>query len=180
MSSAEMTAADRVEALRHAFDRSFAEAPRSDAAPFEDLLEITVGTMPYALRMTEVFGLFADRKITLLPSTVHELLGITGLRGSVLPVYDLAALLGHSVAAGTPRWLAVAAALPVALAFEGFERHQRIRRDAIVPHVHRDSQVRHVRDMFQSRGAARPIISIASVLEVITSRARAGVAERSR
>jgi len=44
--------------------------------------------------MAEVSGLFADKKVTRLPSPVSELSGIAGLRGAVLPVYDLAMLLG--------------------------------------------------------------------------------------
>lgn len=175
MSGAGMAATGRVEELRRAFDCSFAEAPRSDVASLEDLLEITVGGTPYAVRITEISGLFADRKITPLPTTVPELLGITGFRGSVLPVYDLAAMLGYPIAAAAKaRWLAIAAALPVGLAFERFERHQRIGRHAIVAQVRGDGQVRHVRDVFQSRETVRPIVSVASVLEAITSRVGPG------
>ena len=86
--------ADRVTELRDAFDRSFAQAPSTEAAAVENLLAIRVGAHPYALRMAEVSGLFADKKVTRLPSPVSELSGIAGLRGAVLPVYDLAMLLG--------------------------------------------------------------------------------------
>jgi len=181
VSGADMLATDRGAELRRAFDRSFAEAPRSDVTSLEDLLEITVGVTPYALRITEVAGLFVDRKITPLPTTVPELLGITGFRGSILPVYDLAGMLAYPVATATkPRWLAIAAALPVGLAFEGFDRHQRIPRDAIVPQVRRDSQVRHVCEVFRSGERMRPIISVASILEAITSRVRPGASVRKR
>jgi chemotaxis signal transduction protein len=181
VSSAGIFATDRVTELRRAFDRSFADAPPSDVASLEDLLEITVSASSYALRISEVSGLFADRKITPLPAAVPELLGITGFRGSILPVYDLAAMLGYPIAtATTPRWLAIAAALPVGLAFEAFERHQRISRDAIVPQIRSESQMRHVREVFKSRETVRPIVSVASVLEAITSRARPGAAERER
>ena len=179
MSSAGIASTSRVEELRRAFDCSFAEPPRSDAASLEDLLEITVGGTPYALRITEISGLFADRTITPLPTPVPELLGITGFRGSILPVYDLAAMLGYPMAAAAkPRWLAIAAALPVGLAFDGFERHQRIDRDAIVVQVRCDGDVRHVRDVFQSRETVRPIVSVASVLEAISSRVGSGVRGR--
>lgn len=177
MSRAGMLATDKVTELRRAFDSSFAAAPQSDVTPLEDLLEITVGAALYVLRITEVSGLFADRTITPLPTTVPELLGIVGFRGSVLPVYDLAAMLGYPMAT-KPRWLAIAAGLPVGLAFDGFERHQRIRRDAIVPQIRSDSPVRHVREVFQVQDRVRPIVSVTSVLEAIMSRVYPGGPKR--
>src|SRR5207237_842497 len=168
VSGADMLATDRGAELRRAFDRSFAEAPRSDVTSLEDLLEITVGVTPYALRITEVAGLFVDRKITPLPTTVPELLGITGFRGSILPVYDLAGMLAYPVATATkPRWLAIAAALPVGLAFEGFDSHQRIPRDASAPQVRRGSQVRHVCAGLCCGGGRRPRLSGTSDWEAI-------------
>jgi chemotaxis signal transduction protein len=181
VNGAGLFAIERATELRRAFDRSFADAPRSDLASLEEMLEIKVSAASYALRISEVSGLFADRKITPLPTAVPELLGITGFRSSILPVYDLAAMLGYPISTATkPRWLAIAAALPVGLAFETFERHQRINRDAIMPQVRSDSQVRHVREVFKSRETVRPIVSVASILEAITSRVRPGAAERQR
>ena len=48
--------------LRRAFDRSFAEAPGGapEADALESLLAIRVGGDPYALRLSEIAGLFAD------------------------------------------------------------------------------------------------------------------------
>lgn len=174
-----MTATNSVAELRRAFDHSFAEAPLADAAPLEDLLEIRVGATPYALRITEISGLFADRTITPLPTTVPELLGITSFQGSVLPVYDLGAILGYPMEE-KPRWLAIAAGMPLGLAFARFERHVRIRRDAIVAQNRRDNPVRHVREMFQIQERPRSIVSVASVLEAITSRVRSGAPKRER
>ena len=179
MSTDRMMTADRVAELRCAFDRSFAEAPRSDVAALEDLLDIRVGATPYALRIAEISGLFADRTITPLPTTVPELLGITGVRGAVLPVYDLGALLGYPKEP-KPCWLAIAAGMPVGLAFERFERHVRVRRDAIVPQERRDSPVRHVHEVFQVQNGMRTIVSVASVLDAITNRVRSGASKREQ
>src|SRR5215218_10100104 len=85
---------NRAAELREAFDRSFAQLATSEADVVESLLGIRIGTDPYGLRLGELSGLFADKKITRLPSPVSELLGIAGFRGAVLPVYDLGMLLG--------------------------------------------------------------------------------------
>jgi chemotaxis signal transduction protein len=93
--------------LRDAFDRAFAAAPRPVSESFEDLLAIRVAGEPCAVRSAEIAGLFADRKVVVVPSAVRELLGIAGFRGSLVPVYDLAALLGYPPS-GTCRWILLA------------------------------------------------------------------------
>lgn len=158
--------------LRRAFDLSFAEPPPAAIEAFEDLLHIRLGTVGYALRVTEIAGLFTGVKITPLPATVPELLGIAGFRGSILPVYDLGALLGYARET-EPRWLAIAAAASVGLAFGAFERQVRIHPQAIVPDAHGGTVRRHVREVVQVEGVVRPLLSVPSVLEDITIRARA-------
>lgn len=163
---------DRVAELRQAFDRSFADAPSLDVTAFEDLLDVRFGTAQYALRVREISGLIADVRITPVSTPISELLGIAGIRGSILPVYDLGAMLGHPAEA-TPRWMAVAAGdAPVGLAFARFERHLRVRADAIVAGGRSDVAPRHLREVVQLEAGARPIVSVASVLETIANRVR--------
>lgn len=170
MSMSDARATDRVAELREAFDRSFAQAPSTEAAAVENLLTIRVGSDPYVLQMTEVAGLFADKKVTRLPSPVSELLGIAGFRGAVLPVYDLATLLGYSRAV-EPRWLVVVAATPLALAFEDFDGYVTTREQAIAPEPQAGTRGRHVQQVVRIGNLARPVISLASVLEWIRQRA---------
>lgn len=151
---------NRAAELRRAFDRAFAEAPPAGDARVEELLAIRIGADPFALRLAQVDGLFADREIVAVPSPVPELLGITALRGHLAPVYDLGALLGYS-ATPAPRWFVRARATPVGLAFGGFEAHVRVPASALAG-----------ADTVQLGGAVRPIIHIPSVIETIAERAR--------
>lgn len=170
-------ALDRVAELRQAFDRSFAEAPTYQVTTLQDLLDIRLGATAYALRVAEIAGLFADVKITPVPTRVAELLGIVAFRGSILPVYDLRALIGHRV--GTqPRWLAIAAENSIGLAFDRFEGHMRVGEDAMVPQDHPESAVRHVLEVVRVDGLVRPVLSIRSVLESVTSRVRSGARDK--
>jgi chemotaxis signal transduction protein len=184
MTGARTSTSDRVAALRLAFDRSFASVPAPANTSHLDLLAIRVGTTPYALRIAEIAGLFADKPIAPLPTMVPELLGIIGHRGAILPVYDLGALLGDPSIAATngasPRWLALAAGKPIALAFARLDGHARIANDALVlqdgdAHAGHDRgdrtvrPVRHVREHARLDDRVRPIVSIASVLEAIAS-----------
>jgi chemotaxis signal transduction protein len=156
-------------ALRAAFDRSFAQAVNAQAAATEDLLEIRIGADPYALRLSEIAGLFADKKVTRLPSPVAELIGVAGFRGTVVPVYDLGMLLGGA-RAGAPRWLVVTGAMQAAVAFERFDRYLTVPSEAIVPDARQGARERHVRDVVRTTGLVRPLISLTSTLEWIENR----------
>lgn len=112
-----------VQALRAQFDRAFAHAPAPPPDQRHALLAIRAGVAPYAIRLAEIGGLHADRRVLALPGRLPELRGVTAIRGQIVPVYDLAALLGQE-AAPEPRWLVlVAARQPLALAFDQFEAH---------------------------------------------------------
>jgi purine-binding chemotaxis protein CheW len=161
---------DRAAELRDAFDRSFAQPSNAGAEAVENLLAISIGVDRYALRLADVSGLFADKKVTWLPSSVSELRGIAGFRGSVLPVYDLGMLLGYPRAAA-PRWLVVTPLTPVALAFEGFDGYLNVRREAIVSEARAEAREGHVREVVQAADRVRPVISLTSVLEWIRHRA---------
>jgi chemotaxis signal transduction protein len=170
MTSDPAAAAGRAAELRRVFDQSFALPVSAGTEVAENLMEIRLAGTIYAVRVAEIGGLFADVRITFVPSAVPELLGIGGFRGAILPVYDLRALLGQPGEA-SPRWVIVAAAVPVALAFGGFERQISVGREAIVPEAGGGTS-RHVRDVVRLDGGVRPVLSIASVLEAITIRVR--------
>jgi chemotaxis signal transduction protein len=163
---------DRAAELREAFDRSFAQAPSPAAAAVESLLAIRVGADRYALRLADVSGLFADKRVTWLPSPVSELVGIAGFRGAVLPVYDLGMLLGCPRATA-PRWMVVTIAAPIGLAFEGFDGHLNVRREAIVPEARAEAVERHMREVVREvvQGeVSRSVIHLPSILETIRNR----------
>jgi purine-binding chemotaxis protein CheW len=163
--------ADRAARLRDAFDRSFAEPRAADARLGEDLLAIRIAAEPHALRLSEIAGVFADRRITPLPGGFPALLGIAGFRGAIVPVYDLPALLGHRPGAAL-RWLAMAAAAPVAFAFAVLDGHLRVAPDAIIGHDDGEHQRRHVRFFARTAGLVRPIIHLPSVLDAIRGQLR--------
>jgi chemotaxis signal transduction protein len=150
-------AADKVGAMRDAFDRSFAEPPRGRIEEVENLLAIRVAGHAYALRVAEVASLAADRKIVAVPSAAHGLLGVAGIRGVIVPVYGLAALLGLADTASPPRWLALCGAhKPVGLAFHHLDRYLSLPSD------------QRVADVVRTPGGLVPLIDIPSILAAIS------------
>lgn len=158
----------RASDLRRAFDRSFAEAPHVADPPTEDLLAIRLGAAGYALRLSEIAALFTDVRVSAIPSNVHELVGVASLRGVILPVYDLASLLGQPTSTAG-RFLILAAKMPVAFAFHELDGHLRVGRDAIAADT--EAAAEHAREMLRLP-QARPIVRLASVLEALDRRAR--------
>jgi chemotaxis signal transduction protein len=165
------------QALRDAFDRTFALAPVATDDARESVLMVQAGGDPYAIRLSQIAALFADKRVTWLPGSVRELLGVVAVRGAILPVYDLGALLGYAPAA-SPRWYVTAhpafapdgasarQALQVALAFDRFEGHRRVALDDIAvaraePHAH------HVREVVRIDKLARPLVDLSSVVAAI-------------
>jgi purine-binding chemotaxis protein CheW len=156
--------ADRAARLRLEFDRSFAAARPTDPLPGVDLLGIRLGAEPYALRLSGVAGLFGERKITGLPSAVPGLLGIAGFHGSIMPVYDLSAVMGHAPDLSA-RWLVVAGGASVAFAFAALDGHLRLDRDAIVVREAGAQARRHVRYFANTAELTRAIVELPSIVE---------------
>ena len=91
---------------------------------------------------------------------VPELVGMVGIRGTVFPVYDLGMLLGCPRAAA-PRWLVVAAAGPIALAFGAFDGYLSVRAEGIERQVQTiidlPSVIEKIRDRCGDGGETRQV-----------------------
>ncbi|WP_127505821.1 chemotaxis protein CheW [Actinoplanes solisilvae] len=152
----------RLRALREDFDQSFAEPARSHDEEHLELLTIRAGGRPYAIRLSQTSGVHPDRPVTALPGPMPALLGLAGFAGAVVPVYDLAALLGHPVP-DVPRWLVLAAGSPLlGLAFHELDGHVR----AVTADIIResgdegDTRTGSLRGLVDLPGGSRPIIDI--------------------
>lgn len=163
---------DTAAALRRAFDRSFAEAVQADAAAADDFLAIRLRDDAHLLRLDEVARLLPLRALTRFPGSAAGWLGLAGVAGTVLPVYDLGQLLGYPAGA-PPRWMAVCRAAPVALAFDAFEgqfRHPRASVAAPGPGG----------ELLRTAGQLRPVVALGALIAAIQSAAPHRVAQEER
>jgi len=108
--------------------------------------------------------------VTPLPTGVPELLGLAGFRSTLVPVYDLRALLGYP-RGETPRWMvSTSGDAVVALAFDAFDAHVRVERASLVAD---DAPAqRHAPRLARLPGGARPLLSVPSLVQAIEARAR--------
>lgn len=160
-------AARRASDLRADFDRTFAEAPQIGEKGEHSFLAITLGEGLFALELSEVAGIYSNKKIVRIPSVAAGLLGIAGFRGTILPVYDLAALIGVAPLEA-PRWMAVAAKVGIAVAFSAFEGHLRVTPNEIALNESKEGGREYIARLLRTPEGIRGVISLASALANIT------------
>jgi purine-binding chemotaxis protein CheW len=157
----------RADVLRDIFDQSFAAAPAVADDAFEGMLAIRICGDPYAVALTEVHGLFVDRKIVPLPGRSTQSMGITCLRTGIVAVYSLRALLGYPPADMPMRWLISAGERQgFALAFERLDAYARVPRSQFLTRATIERET-HLRGTATIAGEQRSIISLTSIARSI-------------
>ena len=160
--------------LRDAFDKSFAHPPATSVDQYEEILLVRVGADPYAIRLAEITGITATRVIVAVPSTDARVLGLAGIRGNIIPVFDLAALLGYPSNSETTRWMVLCAIdEPIALAFAEFEGYERLPHSSLLSDA-AATQREHVGEIAQTSVGARPVVNIRRLVATIDGRRLAG------
>jgi purine-binding chemotaxis protein CheW len=175
MSDHDLALAATAREMARAFDRTFAVARAAGPSPQRDFLAIRAGGDPHVIALGDIAELFPCGRLTPLPDTGSECLGLAGLRGTVTPVYDLRVLLGYPPGASAARWLARIAGAPAALAFDAVEGHLRGPSEALAALGDTDRARRHVRKVLRIDGVVRSVIDMPSIVEAIGKLARGGV-----
>ncbi|MEJ7729417.1 MAG: chemotaxis protein CheW [Polyangiaceae bacterium] len=171
----------RAEALRRAFDDGFAEAPTPRRRGDESYLAIRVGDRPYALRVRDIAGLYADRAIVPVPSDAPALLGVAAFRGVMAPVFDLRVALAQPAGAA-PAWLVlVHTPEPVGLAFDLFEEHFTPEQHALVAPAAPpgSSNGASASRIVRGAGEARPIVDLAGLIAKLAPRSPASALRKA-
>ena len=158
--------------LRNAFDRTRAIPSSAQAVEqAEGLLSIRVSGDPYAIRVSEISELVNDRKIVAFPTPIPELLGIAGIRGGLVSVYSLAALLGYGREAGQARWFVLCGAEePVGLAFSDFEGYFTVPSTQVYATHQMDAACARVKHVLRTADLVCAVVNIPDILELIKRR----------
>ncbi|HEX4457626.1 MAG TPA: chemotaxis protein CheW [Polyangia bacterium] len=164
----------RALALRREFDDSFARPARSRVADVERLLQLRCGADGYAFRLRDIGGLTAARKIVPIASAIPEVLGLAGVRGNLVPVYSLAALLGYGLENEAPRWfVSVRDVEPIAFGFAQFDGYAELQTSAVhagkAPRAHVQALAHVQRETGQQTIA---VLDVASLVGTIRERAQ--------
>ncbi|MFZ2196657.1 MAG: chemotaxis protein CheW [Thermodesulfovibrionales bacterium] len=93
------------------------DSTEADAVELVELLTFSLSNEEYAFRVSDVEEVLRMQKITMVPAMPYYVLGITSLRGKIIPVIDLKTRLGlqeKSLSTNSPCDGAAADAEPVA------------------------------------------------------------------
>jgi chemotaxis signal transduction protein len=154
--------------LRRAFDAAFAARPAERDEEIERFVALKIRRHAYAVPVHDMTGFAAARKVVPLPSPIPEMLGLAGLRGALVPVYSLAALLGYPLDEAPLRWFILCGgADKVALGFVDLDGYLELPRSQIrivdVP----DVEQARAGEVLRAGDEVRAIIGISTVLEGI-------------
>ena len=155
---------DRADELRAAFDRGFAEPPAGPRAQPIDVLRIRLGDEAFVVALAEVAALHVERPMCAVPTSVRELVGVAAVGPAIVPVYDLAAMIGVH-ADHPPRWLAIAGGGSVGFAFHAFDGLARV--DALPPVAATGGFLRGV---LADAGRSIPVIDLAAITRSVLQR----------
>lgn len=172
MSLADSMLESRMAEIRRGFDESFAVALPEQLSKGEPMLAITIEGEPFALRAQEISGVAVSKeKIVPVPSRIPELLGLTGIRGVVVPVFSLARLLGFDSERSQAHWLVFCGErqAPIALAFEAIDRLVEVSPSDVFAREEALGH-RYVNATLREGATLRGVIGISALVEHIKTR----------
>ncbi|HEX4339661.1 MAG TPA: chemotaxis protein CheW [Polyangiaceae bacterium] len=153
--------------LRGAFDAAFAAPPPDAEVAVEKFLVTRSGGVAYAIRLGEIGGVAVDRRATPVPGPLPELLGLTAVRGKLVPVYSLSALLGTAAAAALPRWLILGEREELAFAVDAMDGYVFGHRVDVLPSSNRSG---HCPETLRLENSSMGILSVSSLMKRIANR----------
>ena len=167
----------RLQQLRTAFDQTFALAPSVEIEPLTSLIAVRVATKPFVLRLEHITGLSKVKRIVPFPSSIPEVIGITGIRGVPVPVFHLASFLHLEGSPPAPHWLVLAnPESPIGLAFDEFEGQVEVARSAF--HSEQPGGRTNSGLLARIGASVRPVIDIPQIVEEL--RRKAGLSGPAR
>lgn len=163
----------RLAELRAEFDASFARPAARVEARWEVLLRLRVGGSPLAVPLERLAGLHALPRVVALPGSPPGLLGVTGLRGQLVAVHDLAVRLGLP-SDERPRWLLLSGGeRRVGLAVGGFEGQLRVPPEQLLPRADAAPRPYLNTTVLRPGEAPLPVLDVASLVKDLLDGAQA-------
>jgi chemotaxis signal transduction protein len=156
--------------LSRIFDESFVRETISSYARYERFLLIRAGEEPFAVRTLDVAELVAGTRVVRVPSHMPETLGILAIRGVLVPVFELARLLGRSASGRRQSWVMVInRESPIALAFDKFDGQVEVSQSAVYDDDRPEPQT-YVRQIVKIGASVRAIVDVGGMVRAISER----------
>ena len=177
-SNSELDFSQNLMKMKNDFDTMFTIPVKNESLEFVNLLTIKFGENYFALKTSEISGLFRNKKVVPLPSENQEFLGISGIQGQSVPVYSLASLVGfNETTQEQVRWLVVSGQKnKVGWAFDNLKGYMQLpSTELFVPHQ-TDKLREHVSGAVRIDSKIGYVLSISSMLKSIKQKTGLAVA----
>lgn len=161
--------------LKEDFSLDFTHPPETFKEPGERFVLIRLSNRRFALKMTEITQLHPAGQILKAPGSFPNALGVVGLRGHLVPVFNLAYFVG--IDTQTHRWLAHVLPRPgtysdeFAITFEQQEGHREIQLNDIYPMSQTDKKWKCIQSLFRIESEMLEIINLTCIAEEIHKQA---------
>ncbi len=173
MIEAERNFGATLERLRREFDETFASPPSESGPKRERLLAIRVSGDPYAVRVSEVAAVAKCERLVRFPGRQPEFIGVAAARGSIFPVYSLAAIAANGRKERGAAWILLSDPTdPLGLAFDGLEGSFDVPASELA--APSESSNPYVTGMVQWGSTSRPVIRLSSVVHRLKAGAARG------
>ena len=160
--------------LRRAFDAAFVLPAGATDETLEDVIAVRAGAEGYVVRARELSGIAENRRLSPVPSSAPDLLGLVSVRGLLVPVFSLPSLLGYAPDSEPLRWLLlVGKSEPLALAFHALTGFNRLPKSAFFP----PERPGEARETASFEGQVRVVIGVSALVQSIRERLGRGIVE---
>jgi chemotaxis signal transduction protein len=154
---------DRVAQMRREFDAAFARPPAAEPPATETLLRVSAGGTGFFVQLRQLACVLPCAVVVPVPGARRELLGLTAVRGQILPLYSLATLLELAGPVAPARWILVAAGgTGAGLGVEVVEGVSRIPETVVMEAAARGEGGR--RGNLPDAAGVRPLLDVTSVI----------------
>jgi chemotaxis signal transduction protein len=158
------------EDMKKSFDRTFQEPLVERAQELVHLLIVRIGTPRFALRVADLAGLARAQTVAPIPGANSELLGLVGLKGRMVAIYSLAAMIGSPEASTEQnRWMVLCRCeREIALAFTAVTGTMMVPRAELNPVS--PGAPPHATDTVGSGAAQLWLLNVNSIAEAIAKK----------
>ena len=156
--------------LKRAFDLTFQQPLVERAQELVHLLIVRIGTARFALKVADLAGLARAQTVVPLPGADAGLLGIAGLKGRMVALYSLAAMIGSpELSTEQNRWMVLCRCeKEIALAFTAVTGTMMVPRAELSPVS--SGAPPHATDAVGSGASQLWLLNVSSIAENIVKR----------
>lgn len=175
----------RAAALRREFDSLFAEAQHEVAVEREGFLCLSVAQQQYAVRLAEVERVLSGKKVALMRATNPALLGVAGVRSTIVPVFDLRVLLGVERSGTSAKWMLLLRSTTgaVGIVFDRFDGYVQAPASGTDDPARGEQGAASASTVLRLESAEIPVLDLQAMIEALTVKhgaAGVGLAEDAR